>query len=204
LVLFKLKCIIFTKILSTIHVCVLSLAVLANIWINLCLSHTEHTAYAVGHQCKPYIQPNQTGRIRVTLGPFECIRESSVCFLNLKSWYGCHVRVWSYKRSYKTVAERVNSYETVCTTVPEVHPTSLQIRFQTIATLPLRFKYEWYMVKYGQTRCSTGLYGINVYQSLLKVWTYMKPSHQNESMYIKHTRMCKFEHNSNKSRRDRL
>uniref|UniRef100_K1P198 Uncharacterized protein n=1 Tax=Magallana gigas TaxID=29159 RepID=K1P198_MAGGI len=25
----------------------------------LSLSHTEHTAYTVGHPCKPYIQPNQ-------------------------------------------------------------------------------------------------------------------------------------------------
>ena len=27
--------------------------------IRLSLSHTEHTAYMVGHPCKPYIQPNQ-------------------------------------------------------------------------------------------------------------------------------------------------
>ena len=27
--------------------------------IQLSLSHTEHTAYTVGHPCKPYIQPNQ-------------------------------------------------------------------------------------------------------------------------------------------------
>ena len=28
-------------------------------FLSLSLSHTEHTAYTVGHQCKPYIQPNQ-------------------------------------------------------------------------------------------------------------------------------------------------
>ena len=39
---------------------------------------------------------NRTNRglIRVTLGPFECIRESRVWVLKLlKNWHGCHVRV---------------------------------------------------------------------------------------------------------------
>jgi hypothetical protein len=30
-----------------------------NIVCALSLSHTEHTAYTVGHPCKPYIQPNE-------------------------------------------------------------------------------------------------------------------------------------------------
>ena len=56
---------------------------------------------------------NRTNRglIRVTLWSFECIRERCVWFLKpLTIWYGCHVRVWSYKRSYKTFRERVRSY----------------------------------------------------------------------------------------------
>ena len=28
-------------------------------YLMLSLSDTEHTAYTVGHPCKPYIQPNQ-------------------------------------------------------------------------------------------------------------------------------------------------
>ena len=66
---------------------------------------------------------NRTNRvlIRVTLGAFECIRVSRAWFLKLlKSQHGCHVRVWSYKRSYKTVWDRTRPYKTVYTTVHSI------------------------------------------------------------------------------------
>ena len=77
----------------------------------LSLSHTGHTAYTVVHSCKPYIQPNQPQPSPNSLGSFECICESRSRFLKLKNRYGSHVRVRSYKRSYKTVRERVRPYE---------------------------------------------------------------------------------------------
>ena len=62
-------------------------------------SHKEHTAYTVGYPCKPFIQPNQ---------PWP-----DPSYTWAIHWYGCHVRVWSYTRSYKTIRDRVKSYETV-------------------------------------------------------------------------------------------
>ena len=73
--------------------------------------------------CTPYIQPTNRNLIRVTFGPFDCIRESRVQSLK-KSWNGCHGRVWSYNWSYKTVSDRVRPYETIYTTVNGVHYTS--------------------------------------------------------------------------------
>jgi len=95
---------------------------------------------------------NQTNRdlIRVTLGPFECIRESRVWFF--KNLLDSTDAMSVYKRSYNTVGERVGLYDTVYTTVHEVHSTRVHIRFQTIAIRPVPLKYESYMVKYGHTR----------------------------------------------------
>jgi len=75
--------------------------------------------------------------------------------------------LWSYKRSYKPVGERVRSYETVYTTVLEVHSTSVHIRLYKQAPYDQHgLRTYWsYMVKYGQTRSSTGIHGLNVYQS---------------------------------------
>ena len=102
------------------------------------------------------------GLIRVRLWPIECIRESRTRFLKLKIiWYRCCVRVWSYKRSYKTVRECVRSCETEYTTVHKVHFTSVHVRFSTIPVRPIQF--EQYMDKYGQTRPSLGINGRNVY-----------------------------------------
>ena len=77
-------------------------------------SHTEHTTYIVGYLCKPYIQSNQsrpdpsyTRVIRVYLW------KPCMAFKTFKTWYECHIRVWSYNWSKKTARERVRSYETV-------------------------------------------------------------------------------------------
>lgn len=48
---------------------------------------------------------------------------------------------------------------------PECHTitvrfTRVHTQFHTIAIRPIRFKYESYMVKYGQTRSSTGIHGL--------------------------------------------
>ena len=66
-----------------------------------------------------------------------------------------------------SVYDCIRSYETLYSTVHKVHSTSVHIRFQTIAIRLMRFKYESYMVKYGQTQSSTGIHGLNVYQSFL-------------------------------------
>jgi len=57
---------------------------------------------------------NRTNRglNRVKLRPFECFRESRVWFL--KTWYGCHVRVWLYKIIWDRIYNRT-SCPRVCT-----------------------------------------------------------------------------------------
>jgi len=109
--------------------------------------------------------PTYRGVILVTLGQFECFRESRVWFLKLfknlvRLWCPC---IWLYRQSYKTVRKRVRSYETVYTTVNDVHSMSMHIRFQTIAVRPIRFKYGSFMVRNGYTLSRTGIHGLNVH-----------------------------------------
>ena len=100
----------------------------------LSLSHTEHTAYMVGHPCKPYTQPNQpwpypsnTRAIRV----YPCM-----IFKTLKklTWVPCPCII-----VLAIIQDRERPYETVYTTTHEVHYTSELNRFYTIAIQPIRF-----------------------------------------------------------------
>ena len=90
---------------------------------------------------------------------------------------------------YKTVRDRLRSYETVFTTAHEVHSTSelnrfytiaiRPIRFHTFAIRPIRFKYELYMI-------ICYFYTFSVESS--KICEAKPPKRVN--FISKHTRMC--------------
>ena len=94
--------------------------------IALSLSHTEHTAYMVGHPCKPYIQPCKPyiALSELHSGSLSVSVKAVYDFKTLKKLTRVPFPCIIVLASYKTVRDRVRPYETVYTTAHEVHSTS--------------------------------------------------------------------------------
>ena len=154
----------------------------------LSLYHTEHTAYMVGHPCKPYIQQNQ-------LWPYLSYTQA----IRVYPWKPCMIFKIFKKLTWVPcqciiVLAIVQDRERLCenvlyTTAHEVHNTSELNRFYTVAARPIqfhmiairpiRFKYELYMVI-----CHFYTFSVES----LKICE-AKPT-KRVNFILKHTRMC--------------